>query len=90
MSSEVTNISPANPQIDDAGHLKHFLTVEGLTKTQLLQLLDAASVFVGADNAKRREQANLLAKQCVEHLAIFDDDADLLREAASFVVDRKR
>ena len=44
--------------------------------------------ILGVERA--REQANLLAKQSVEHLAIFDGDADLLREAASFVVDRKR
>ena len=44
--------------------------------------------ILGVERA--REQANLLAKQSVEHLAIFDDDADLLREAANFVVDRKR
>ena len=68
MSSKAANISPINPQIDDAGHLKHFLTVEGLTKAQLLQLLDAASVFVGADNEKRREQANLLAGLSLIHI----------------------
>ena len=44
--------------------------------------------ILGVERA--RKQANLLAKQSVEHLAIFDDDADLLREAASFAVNRKR
>ena len=44
--------------------------------------------ILGVERA--REQANLLAKQSVEHLAIFDGAADLLRDAASFVVDRKR
>ena len=86
MSSEVTNISSVNPQIDDAGHLKHFLTVEGLTKTQLLQLLDAASVFVGADNAKRREQANLLLGHTVVNL-FFEDST---RTRTTFEIAAKR
>ena len=57
MSSKATNTSPVNPQIDDAGHLRHFLTIEGLSKTQLMKLLDAASVFIGANSERRREQA---------------------------------
>ena len=39
MSSKAINASPINPQIDDSGHLKHFLTIEGLSKTQLMKLL---------------------------------------------------
>ena len=38
---------------------------------------------------RAREQAKLLAKQAVEHLALFDDLADPLRAAADFVVDRR-
>jgi farnesyl diphosphate synthase len=43
--------------------------------------------ILGVERA--REQAKLLAKQAVEHLAIFDDSADPLRAAASFVVERR-
>ena len=43
--------------------------------------------ILGVERA--REQAKLLAKQAVEHLAIFDDSADPLRAAAYFVVERR-
>ncbi len=36
-----------------------------------------------------RERARLLAQQAVDHLEIFDDRADFLREIASFVVERR-
>jgi len=39
---------------------------------------------------RARSQAQLLSEQAVEHLAVFDDKADLLRMAARFVVDRRR
>ena len=43
--------------------------------------------ILGVERA--REQARLLANQAVEHLAVFDETADPLREAANFVVERK-
>jgi len=43
--------------------------------------------ILGAERA--RAQANLLADQAVEHLAVFDETADQLRAAARFVVERK-
>ena len=43
--------------------------------------------ILGVDRA--REQARILAKQAVEHLAVFDEAADPLRAAANFVVERK-
>ena len=60
MSSQVINASSRTPQVDDAGRLKHFLTIEGLDKAQLLRLLDAASAFIGANTEKQKEQASLL------------------------------
>jgi len=39
---------------------------------------------------RARAQAALLIGQAIEHLAIFDDKADLLRSAARFVVERRR
>jgi len=43
--------------------------------------------ILGAERA--RAQAQLLAAQAVEHLAMFDSAADLLRNAATFVVERR-
>jgi len=42
--------------------------------------------LMGTDKA--RSQARLLAEQAIEHLAIFQEKADLLRGMARFVVDR--
>ena len=42
--------------------------------------------ILGIDRA--RDQANMLADQAVAHLDMFDDRADLLRQAARFVVSR--
>jgi farnesyl diphosphate synthase len=48
------------------------------------------ATFVGILGRERaRAQAGLLADQAVEHLAIFDDKADLLRAVARFVVERR-
>ena len=43
--------------------------------------------ILGVERA--RSQANRLADQAIEHLAIFGEKADLLRQAARFVVERK-
>ena len=48
------------------------------------------ATFVGILGRERaRAQASLLAEQAVEHLAIFDEKADLLRAVALFVVERR-
>ena len=48
------------------------------------------ATFVGILGRERAHaQANLLADQAIEHLAIFDDKADLLRTTARFVVVRR-
>ena len=39
--------------------------------------------------ARARDQAHMLAGQAIEHLAIFDKEADLLREVARYVVERR-
>lgn len=39
--------------------------------------------------ARARDQARMLADQAVAHLAIFDEKADLLRQVARFVVERR-
>ncbi len=38
--------------------------------------------------ARAREQADLLARQAVKHLDVFDDKANLLRDLAAFIVNR--
>jgi len=86
MLSEAASVSSFNPQMDDAGRLKHFLTVEGLNKAQLLQLLDAASVFVGADAEARRKQATLLSGHTVVNL-FFEDST---RTRTTFEIAGKR
>jgi farnesyl diphosphate synthase len=43
--------------------------------------------ILGRDRA--RTQASLLADQAIEHLAIFDEKADLLRSVARFIVERR-
>lgn len=43
--------------------------------------------ILGAERA--RSQANHLADQAISHLAIFNEKADLLRQAARFVVERR-
>ena len=43
--------------------------------------------LLGVDRAKA--QAQLLAQQAVDHLTIFDHKADLLRDVARFVVNRR-
>ncbi len=48
------------------------------------------ATFVSVMGVERaRAQARLLAEQAAEHLAIFDQSADLLRKAAPFVVGRR-
>ena len=86
MSSKATNTSPINPQIDDSGDLKHFLTIEGLSKMQLMKLLDAASVFIDADCETRREQTNLLSGHTVVNL-FFEDST---RTRTTFEIAAKR
>ena len=40
-------MSAANPQLDGDGNLKHFLTIEGLSRTLLTEILDQAEGFLG-------------------------------------------
>ncbi len=70
------------------------LDVEGdsatLGKTAGKDEAAGKSTFVsllGLDRA--REQAHILAEQAVRHLDVFDEKADLMRDVARFVVERK-
>src|SRR5690606_26601420 len=38
---------------------------------------------------RARFQARMLSKQAIQHLDLFDEKADLLREAAAFVINRR-
>ena len=86
MLSETEKGSSPNPQVDSTGHLKHFLTIEGLDKTQLLQLLDAASTFIGANTETRKKQASLLSGHTVVNL-FFEDST---RTRTTFEIAGKR
>ena len=86
MSSETEKGSSPNPQVDSTGHLKHFLTIEGLDKEQLLRLLDAASTFIGANTERKKEQASLLEGHTVVNL-FFEDST---RTRTTFEIAAKR
>ena len=48
------------------------------------------ATFVSIMGVERaRDQAHMLAEQAVDHLAIFDEKADFLRDVARFVVERR-
>ena len=86
MPPQAINASSRTPQVDDAGRLKHFLTIEGLDKAQLLRLLDSASAFIGADTEKQKEQASLLEGHTVVNL-FFEDST---RTRTTFEIAGKR
>lgn len=54
-------------QLTAAGGIKHFLTVEGLSKAHLTQILDTAETFVGVNN-KSTKKAPLLRGKTVANL----------------------
>ena len=43
--------------------------------------------ILGVDRA--RDQARMLSEQAIQHLDLFDEKADLLRQAARFVITRR-
>ncbi len=43
----MTAMRTPNPQLDDQGNLKHFLTIEGLSREILTEILDQAEGFLG-------------------------------------------
>lgn len=42
--------TPSQIQLNKDGHLKHFLTIEGLSKETLTQILDTAQSFFNEQN----------------------------------------
>jgi len=65
-------------------------TSETLGKTVGKDEASGKATFVAILGPERaRAQAELLAAQAVSHLDLFDQKADLLREIAKFVVNRK-
>ena len=52
--------------------------------------LSGRTTFLGLMGADRaRDQAQLLSRQAIQHLDIFDNRADPLRAAARFAIDRR-
>ena len=65
-------------------------TIEETGKTVGKDASAGKGTFVSILGIERaRAQAKLLAAQAVEHLAMFEEAADLLRNAATFVVERR-
>jgi len=60
-------MGPANLQLSDEGRLRHFLTIEGLKRELLLDILDSASGFIGRED-KRVRKAPLLRGKTVANL----------------------
>lgn len=51
-----------NPQINAAGELTHLLSIEGLPKKNLIQILDTAEKFAGTTDREVKKEALLLGK----------------------------
>lgn len=51
-----------NPQINAAGELTHLLSIEGLPKKNLIEILDTAEKFAGATDREVKKEALLLGK----------------------------
>ena len=58
-------------QLTDTGELKHFLTVEGLARDRLIEILDTAETFAGV-NDKAAKKVPLLRGKTVANL-FFED-----------------
>ncbi len=54
-------------QLTDEGRLKHFLTIEGLKKERLTEILDTAETFIGV-NSKSTKKVPLLRGKTVANL----------------------
>jgi aspartate carbamoyltransferase catalytic subunit len=56
---------PTNLQLNSEGKLKHFLTIEGLDKQLLLEILDLADSFVGLEDQRIKKIPLLRGKSIV-------------------------
>ncbi|ESS70983.1 aspartate carbamoyltransferase PyrB [Methyloglobulus morosus KoM1] len=56
---------PTNLQLNSEGKLKHFLTIEGLDKQLLLEILDLADSFVGSEDRRIKKIPLLRGKSIV-------------------------
>ncbi len=74
-----------NIQIDGAGRLRHFLTIEGLGRERLTQILDIAQGFIEVDS-RHKANMSLLADHTVVNL-FFEDST---RTRTTFEIAAKR
>lgn len=74
----------ADDLLDEAGDSAALGKTAGKDKSQ-----GKATFLTILGEERARAQASLLADQAVAHLEMFDDRADILREAASFVINRR-
>ena len=72
-------------QLTDTGELKHFLTVEGLARDRLIEILDTAETFAGV-NDKAAKKVPLLRGKTVANL-FFEDST---RTRTTFELAAKR
>lgn len=56
---------PENLQLNEEGKLKHFLTIEGLNKQLLIEILDLAESFVGVNDQRIKKIPLLRGKSIV-------------------------
>ncbi len=52
-------------QLDGNGGLRHFLSIEGLNRTLLTEILDTAENFISVGNLRPRREAPL--RRCSQH-----------------------
>ena len=85
MSSKIDDNFSANIQLDSAGNLNHFLSIDGLSKERLIDLLDLAKAFIN-DSPSKKHQQELLAGHTVVNL-FFEDST---RTRTTFEIAGKR
>ena len=86
MSAETEHFSSRSLQSDADGKLRHFLTIEGLNKSTILHLLDAAKEFIQSGSSARNEHSALLRGHTVVNL-FFEDST---RTRTTFEIAGKR
>jgi aspartate carbamoyltransferase catalytic subunit len=86
MLPETVNPPFRSIQVDDTGHLTHFLTIEGLDQEQLIGILDTAKKFVPSPGDSSNKSSALLAGHTVVNL-FFEDST---RTRTTFEIAGKR
>jgi len=86
MSAELRSLHASQSQLGADGQLLHFLTVEGLHKQKLLDILNSARQFAVSDPKVKKQHASLLDSHTVVNL-FFEDST---RTRTTFEIAGKR